>query len=194
MVDLCCPHGVVLFKYPEEMRDNVNFSYWSLRSATRVVLSRKKRIRSTLPKTNIKPENGWLGDYCIFGPGLFSGAMLCSLLFFGSVYRGKKMGHYSLDSVDDDNPKLTDIHWAVIVKHWYWYFGFACSMPGEIQTYSLKWCLIGDLPWCNPYKVTLKKQKLVWDQEVFHGKCWGKNMKKTTSNPNVWIWYIHIYL
>jgi len=33
---------------------------------------------STLPKTNIVPENGWLEDNISFWDGLFSGAMFVS--------------------------------------------------------------------------------------------------------------------
>ena len=63
------PMGVVLFKYPEHTVRELSIEVFV---CNRVVLSRKKRIRSTVPKTNIKPEK-WMviGDDFLFGPGLF---------------------------------------------------------------------------------------------------------------------------
>ena len=44
---------------------------------------------STLPETNITPENGWLEYDCfLLGPGLFSGAML--MLVLGGVGEQKE--------------------------------------------------------------------------------------------------------
>ena len=60
----------------------------------------------TLPETtsNIAPENWWLGDYFLFGEGLFSGVFAVSfreckpLLRFGTsvLRKGEALGHWHL--------------------------------------------------------------------------------------------------
>ena len=80
------PMGVVLFKYPEHTVRELSIEVFV---CNRVVLSRKKRIRSTLPKTNIKPEKSGKSETTFF-LGLAYFQVLCYVrFFFGSVYREK---------------------------------------------------------------------------------------------------------
>lgn len=163
----------------------------------RVVLSRKKRIRGTLPKTNIKPEKSGKSETTFF-LGLAYFQVLCYVrFFFGSVYREKNASLLSWLCWWDassmcsarwpykDNPKLTDIHWAVIVKQWYyWSFGFACSMPGEVHNIFPQMVFDWSFTMVQPVKGLLKQTKTI----VRPGSLPWKVLRKTTSNPNVWIY------